>query len=95
MWKEFTVQGNTQYFDILPQLLTKYSNTKHSSTEIMSAEANKKKNKGTVYLKMFGDMETATKSKFKVGDKVRYQNTRERHWQRIYSKLDRRDVFHR
>ena len=44
---------------------------------------------------MFGDMETATKSKFKVGDKVRYQNTRERHWQRIYSKLDRRDVFHR
>ena len=27
---------------------------------------------------MFGYMETATKSKFKVGDKVRYQNTRER-----------------
>ena len=78
MWKEFTVQGNTQYFDILPQSLTKYSNTKHSSTEMMSEEANKKKNKGTVYLKMFGDMETATKSKFKVGDKVRYQNTRER-----------------
>lgn len=61
MWKEFTVQGNTQYFDILPQSLTKYSNTKHSSTEMMSEEANKKKNKGTVYLKMFGDMETATK----------------------------------
>ena len=78
MWKEFTVQGNTQYFDILPQSLTKYSNTKHSSTEMMSEEANKKRNKGTVYLKMFGDMETATKSKFKVGDKVRYQNTRER-----------------
>ena len=55
MWKEFTVQGNTQYFDILPQSLTKYSNTKHSSTEMMSEEANKKKNKGTVYLKMFGD----------------------------------------
>ena len=43
MWKEFTVQGNTQYFDILPQLLTKYSNTKHSSTEMMSAEAIKRR----------------------------------------------------
>ena len=28
MWKQFTVQGNTQYLDILPKILKQYDNTK-------------------------------------------------------------------
>lgn len=27
MWKQFTVQGNTQYLDILPKILKQYNNT--------------------------------------------------------------------
>ena len=30
MWKQFTVQGNTQYLDMLPKLVKQYNNTKHS-----------------------------------------------------------------
>ena len=31
MWKQFTVQGNAVYLDILPKILKQYNNTKHSS----------------------------------------------------------------
>ena len=35
-------------------------------------EASKKKNEGTVYFNLYGDMETSKqKPKFKIGDKVR------------------------
>ena len=44
MWKQFTVQGNTQYLDMLPKLVKQYNNTKHSSIKMTPAEASKKKN---------------------------------------------------
>lgn len=28
-WKQFTVQGNKLYLDILPKIVSKYDNTKH------------------------------------------------------------------
>ena len=72
MWKQFTVQGNTQYLDMLPKILKQYNNTKHSSIKMTSTEASKKKNEGTVYFNLYGDMEPlSAKPKFKVGDKVR------------------------
>ena len=72
MWKEFTVQGNTQYLSILPKMLEQYNNTKHSSIKITPAEASKKKNESTVYFNLCSDMEQlSSKPKFKVGDKVR------------------------
>lgn len=46
MWKQLTVQGNTQYLDILPQIFTKFYNKKHLSTYMTPTEA-RKKNKGT------------------------------------------------
>ena len=68
MWKQFTVQGNTQYLDMLPKLAREYNNTKHSSIQ----EASKKKNEGMVYFNLYGGMEqSSSKPKFKVGDKVR------------------------
>ena len=30
MWKQFTIQGNTQYLDFLPKILKQYNNTRHS-----------------------------------------------------------------
>ena len=46
MWKQFTVQGNTQYLDMLPKLVKQYNNTKHSSIKMTPVEASKKKNEG-------------------------------------------------
>ena len=45
---QFTVHGNTTYFDILPHILKKYSKTKHSTIKMTPTEASKKRNKGTV-----------------------------------------------
>ena len=72
MWKQFTVQGNTQYLDMLPKLVKQYNNTKHSSIKMTPIEASKKKNEGIVYFNLYGDMEPLlAKPKFKIGDKVR------------------------
>ena len=71
MWKQFTVQGNTVYLDILPKILKQYNNTKHSSIKITPIEASKRKNESTVYFNLYGDMEQlSSKPKFKVGGKV-------------------------
>ena len=72
MWKQFTVQGNTQYLDMLPKLVKQYNNTKHSSIKMTPIEASKKKNEGTVYFNLYGNLEqVSSKPKFKIGDKVR------------------------
>ena len=72
MWKQFTVQGNTQYLDMLPKLVKQYNNSKHSSIKMSPIEASKKINEGTVYFNLYGDMkQVSSKPKFKVGDKVR------------------------
>ena len=49
MWKQFTVQGNTQYLDILQKILEQYNNTKHSSIKMTPVDASKKKNESAVY----------------------------------------------
>ena len=56
MWKLFTVQGNTQYLNILPKILSQQNNTKHSSIKMTPVEASKKKNERTMYFNLYGDM---------------------------------------
>ena len=72
MWKQFTVQGNTQYLDILCKPVKQYNNTKHSSIKMTPTEASRKKNVGAVYFNLCGEMnQLSSKPKFTVGDKVR------------------------
>ena len=72
MWKQFTVQGNTQYLDILPKILEQYNNTKHSYIKMTPVEGRKKKNENTLYFNLYGYMkQLSSKPKFRVGDKVR------------------------
>ena len=72
MWKQFTLQGNTQYLSILPKILKQYNNTKHSSIKTTPVEASNRKNESTVYFNLYGDIEQLSfKPKFKVGDQVR------------------------
>ena len=45
MWKQFTVQSNTQYLEILPKILEQYNNTKHGSIKMTPVEASQEKMK--------------------------------------------------
>ena len=44
MWKQFTIQGNTQYLDMLPKILKQYNNIEQSSIKMTPTEASNKKN---------------------------------------------------
>ena len=97
MWKQFTVQGNTQYLDMLPKILKQYNNTKHSSIKMTPIEASKKKNEGTVYFNLYGDMEplklSKQKPKFKPGDKVRISKYKRKTFDKGYTPNWTEEVF--
>ena len=94
MWKQFTVQGNTQYLDMLPKLVKQYNNTKHSSIKMTPIEASKKKNEGTVYLNLYGNLEqVSSKPKFKIGDKVRISKYKRNVFDKGYTPNWTEEVF--
>ena len=94
MWKQFTVQGNTQYLDMLPKSVKHYNNTRHSSTKMTPTEASKKKNQGTVYFNLYGNMETSRqKPKFKVGDKVRISKYKRKVFDKSYTPNWSEEIF--
>ena len=94
MWKQFTVQGNTQYLDMLHKILKQYNNTKHSSVKMTPTEASKKRNEGTVYFNLYGDMEPlSAKPKFKVGDKVRISKYKRNVFDKGYTPNWTEEVF--
>ena len=94
MLKQFTVQGNTQYLDILPKILKQYNNTKHSSIKMTPVEASKKKNESTVYFNLYGNMEQlVSKPKFKVGDKVRISKYKRKVFDKGYTPSWTEEIF--
>ena len=94
MWKQFTVQGNTQYLDMLPKLVKDYNNTKHSSIKMTPTEASKKKNQVIVYFNLYGDMEqVSSKPKFKVGDRVRISKYKRKTFDKGYTPNWTEEIF--
>ena len=94
MWKQFTVQGNTVYLDILPKILKQYNNTKHSSIKMAPAQASTKKNQSAVYFNLYGNMEQlSSKPKFKVGDKVRISNYKRKVFDKGYTPNWTEEIF--
>ena len=94
MWKQFTVQGNTQYLDMLPKLVKQYNNTKHSSIKMTPIEASKKINEGTVYFNLYGNMEpSSAKPKFKICDKVRISKYKRNVFDKGYTPNWTEEVF--
>ena len=94
MWKQFTVQGNTAYLDILPKILKQYNNTKHSSIKTAPAQASTKKNQSAVYFNLYGNMEQlSSKPKFKVGDKVRISNYKRKVFDKGYTPNWTEEIF--
>ena len=94
MWKKFTAQGNTMYLDILPEILKQYNNSKHSSIKMTPTEASKKKNEGTVYFNLHGNLkQLSSKPKFQVGDKVRISKYKRKVFDKGYTENWTEEVF--
>ena len=94
MWKQFTVQGNTIYLDLLPKILSQYNNSKHSSIKMTPIEASKKKNESTVYFNLYGYMkQLSSKHKFKVDDKVRISKYRGKVFDKRYTPNWTEEIF--
>ena len=56
MWKMFTVNNNTVYWDKIDKLVDDYNNSRHSNTKMKPVEASKKKNEGNVFANLYGDL---------------------------------------
>ena len=94
MWKQFTVQGNTIYLDILPKILSQYNNSKHSSIKMTPIEASKKKNESAVYFNLYGDMkQLSPKSRFNIGDKVRISKYKRKVFDKGYTPNWTEEIF--
>ena len=94
MWKQFTIQANAQYLDMLSKLVKEYNDTKHSSIKMTPTKASKKRNEGIVYFNLYGDIEPlSAKPKFKVGDKVRISKYKRNVFDKGYTPNWTEEVF--
>ena len=73
MWKMFTVNNNTVYWDKIVKIVDNYNNTWHSSIQMSSVEASKKKNESKVWNNLYSDFiyTKPGKPSLSVGDHVR------------------------
>ena len=79
MFKQFTIQNNTIYTEILPKIVEEYNNRYHSTVKMTPKEASKKTNESIAYLNSYhsGAPQRLKKPYFKIGDKVRISKYRE------------------
>ena len=70
MWKKFILQVSYKWIDILPELISKYNNTKHRTIGMKPKDVNHA-NELSVLQRFFNGKCVRDKPKFKVSDKVR------------------------
>ena len=80
MWKMFSANNNTVYWDKLDKLVDDYNNTVHSSIIMTPTEASKKENENKVFANLYGDLIylKPKNPKFLIGDKVRISKYKRR-----------------
>jgi hypothetical protein len=72
MFKYFTANNTTKYYNILDDLVTDYNNTYHTSIKLTPVESSKKVNEDKVRQNLYPEEEHSNiKPKFEVGDRVR------------------------
>lgn len=78
MWKKFSMQGNYKWTSILPETVTEYNTTKHSSINKMPIEVDENNEKEILKF-AFTHKKTIDPKlpRFKVGDPVRISKHRE------------------
>ena len=94
MYKQFTIQNNTIWYNIIDKLVDEYNETKHGSIQLTPVEASKKKNQGTVYFNLYGDNEALKqKPKFKIGDEVRISKYKRKVFDKGYTPNWSEEIF--
>jgi hypothetical protein len=70
MWKEFSLNGNYKWIELLPKLINSYNNTKHSTIKIKPKDVTSK-NEKQILKSVYKKIKIFRQQKFKVGDFVR------------------------
>ena len=93
MWKYFSANSTTRYFDILPALLQQYNHSVHRSTGMTPHDASQKENEEEVRIKLQGKSRArAPKAKFRIGEQVRIAKLK-RHFEKGYTPNWTEEVF--
>ena len=95
MWKMFTVNNNTVYWDKIDKLVNDYNNSRHSSVKMTPVEASKKKNENKVWTNLYGDLIYLKpgKPKFSIGDKVRISKYKRKVFDKGYTPNWTEEIF--
>ena len=95
MWRMFSANNNTVYWDKLDKLVDDYNNTYHSSIEMTPTEASKKENENKVFANLYGDLIylKPKKPKSSIGDKVRISKYKRRVFDKGYTPNWTEEVF--
>ena len=95
MWKMFSANNNTVYWDKLDKLVDDYNNTVHSSIKMTPTEASKKENENKVFANLYEDLIylNPKKPKFSIGDKVRLSKYKRKVFDKGYSPNWTEEVF--
>ena len=95
MWKLFSANNNTVYWNKLDKLVDDYNNTYHSSVQMTPTEASKKENENKVFANLYGDVIylKPKNPKFSIGDKVRVSKYKRRVFDKGYTANWTEEVF--
>ena len=95
MWKMFSANNNTIYWDKLDKLVNDYNNRKHSSIKMSPTEASKKVNEKQVFANLYEDeiFLKPGKPKFSIGDKVGISKYKRRVFDKGYTPNWTEEVF--
>ena len=93
MYKQFTIQNNTVYIDILHKILSSYNNSKHRSIGMTPKEARKPENYGKAYLHLYGNLDVRGKPAFTIGDRVRISKYKRKTFDKGYTPNWTEEVF--
>lgn len=75
MWKQFSLQGNYKWLNILQPLVTKYNDTIHRTIKMKPNEVNKR-NELEILQTVYNRIKTFKTGKFNIGDYVRISKNR-------------------
>ena len=87
VWKMFTVNNNTIYWDKINKIVDNYNNTWHSSIQMSPIEARKKKNENKVRSNLYSDLIYLKPGKpsLSVGDHVRISKYKRKTFDKGYT----------
>ena len=95
MWKMFSANNNTVYWDKFYKLVDDYNNRKHSSIKMSPTEESLKENEKQVFANLYGDLIylKSKNPKFSIGDKVRISKYKRRVFDKGYTPNWTEEVF--